>query len=153
MLNKAEHRSTKTYGHDLGFSVAFRQWRAHSHCRLLHGYSLAFRFEFAANDLDGTNWVVDFGGLKGLKAMLEDNFDHKTVISEDDPELAWFQDGANRGILDLVVLPAVGCEKFAEFIFECAEVWLLDAGFSPRCRLVSVEVKEHGANSAIYTKG
>ena len=153
MPNKAEHRSTKTYGHDLGFSVAFRQWRAHSHCRLLHGYSLAFRFEFAANDLDAVNWVVDFGGLKGLKAMLEDNFDHKTVVSEDDPELAWFQDGANRGILDLVVLPAVGCEKFAEFIFECAEVWLLDAGFSPRCRLVSVEVKEHGANSAIYIKG
>lgn len=153
MLNKAEHRSTKTYGHDLGFSVAFRQWRAHSHCRLLHGYSLGFRFEFAANDLDERNWVVDFGGLKGLKAMLEDNFDHKTIVSEDDPELAWFQDGANRGILDLVVLPAVGCEKFAEFIFECAEVWLLDAGFSPRCRLVSVEVKEHGANSAIYTKG
>lgn len=153
MLNKAEHRSTKTYGHDLGFSVAFRQWRAHSHCRLLHGYSMAFRFEFAANDLDAVNWVVDFGGLKGLKAMLEDNFDHKTVVSEDDPELAWFQDGANRGILDLVVLPAVGCEKFAEFIFECAEVWLLDAGFAPRCRLVSVEVKEHGANSAIYTKG
>ena len=79
-MSKALHRSTKTYGHDLGFSVAFRQWRAQSHCRLLHGYSLAFRFEFAAEELDPRNWVVDFGGLKGLKAMLEQNFDHKTVF-------------------------------------------------------------------------
>ena len=29
--------STKTYGHDLGLSAAFRQWRAESHCRLIHG--------------------------------------------------------------------------------------------------------------------
>jgi 6-pyruvoyltetrahydropterin/6-carboxytetrahydropterin synthase len=45
---------------------------------------------------------------------------------------------------------AGGCEKFAELVFLCAEQWLKDAGFSPRCRLVNVEVKEHGANSAIY---
>lgn len=151
-MRKAIHRSTKTYGHDLGFSVAFRQWRAESHCRLLHGYSLAFRFEFAADTLDPRNWVVDFGGLKALKGMLENTFDHKTIISADDPELAWFQEGAKRGVLDLVVLESVGCEKFAEFIFECTEQWLKDAGFSPRCWLTSVEVKEHGANSAIFSK-
>lgn len=152
MTAGALHRSTKTYGHDLGFSVAFRQWRAESHCRLLHGYSLGFRFEFAAEELDCRNWVVDFGGLKGLKGILEDSFDHKTVISEDDPELAYFQEGAKRGVLDLVVLPASGCEKFAELVFEVAAQWLHDAGFSPRCQLLSVEVKEHGSNSAIFSK-
>lgn len=31
------YQSTKTYGHDRGFSCAFRQWRADSHCRLIHG--------------------------------------------------------------------------------------------------------------------
>ena len=146
------YKSTKTYGHDLGFSCAFRQWRADSHCRFVHGYALAFRFEFEADELDARNWVVDFGGLKPLKAMLEDTFDHKTVISEDDPHLEYFKQGHDMGVLDLVVVPAGGCEMFAELVYEVTEQWLKDAGFSPRCRLVSVEVKEHGSNSAIFAR-
>jgi len=144
--------STKTYGHNLGFSTAFRQWRAQSRCRLIHGYALSFKFVFATNELDARNWAVDFGGLKPLKQILEDTFDHKTIVALDDPEIEWFREGQRRGVLDLVELPAGGCEKFAEFVYEVAEQWLIDAGFSPRCRLVSVEVSEHGANSAIFTK-
>ena len=71
--------STKTYGHDIGLSCAFRQWKAESHCKYLHGYSLSITFRFMANELDYRNWVVDFGGLKDLKATLEDYFDHKTL--------------------------------------------------------------------------
>lgn len=145
-------KSTKTYGHELGLSCAFRQWKADSHCRFVHGYALAFRFEFEASVLDTRNWVVDFGGLKGLKSMLEDTFDHKTVVAQDDPHLEFFKTGHQLGVLDLVIVEAGGCEKFAELVFECAEQWLKDAGFAPRCKLVSVEVKEHGANSAIYTR-
>ncbi|QDH83431.1 hypothetical protein [Achromobacter phage Motura] len=145
-------QSTKTYGHEVGLSCAFRQWRAHSHCRFVHGYALAFKFVFETEELDSTNWAVDFGGLKSLKQMLQDTFDHKTVVAEDDPELEWFKEAEKRGILELVVLPHGGCEKFAEFTYEAAEQWLKDAGFSPRCRLVSVEVSEHGANSAIFKR-
>ena len=144
--------STKTFGHDLGISCAFRQWKAESHCRFIHGYALAFEFCFAAEELDVRNWVVDFGGLKGLKAILEDTFDHKLVVAEDDPQLDYFKQGEELGVLDLVIVPAGGCEKFAQMVYEVTEQWLLDAGFAPRCRLVSVQVKEHGANSAIYTK-
>lgn len=144
-------RSTKTYGHEIGLSAAFRQWRAESHCRLLHGYALAVRLEFEADELDARNWVVDFGSLKSLKGLLEQTFDHKTVVAADDPEILTFQDLHARGIIDLRVLPGVGCEKFAEYIFGATEVWLVDNGYSPRVRLVSVEVKEHGANSAIFT--
>lgn len=144
--------STKTFGHDLGISCAFRQWKAESHCRFIHGYALAFEFCFAAEELDVRNWVVDFGGLKGLKAILEDTFDHKLVVAEDDPQLDYFKQGKELGVLDLVIVPAGGCERFAQMVFEVTEQWLLDAGFAPRCRLVSVQVKEHGANSAIYTK-
>jgi 6-pyruvoyltetrahydropterin/6-carboxytetrahydropterin synthase len=143
-------RSTKTYGHELGFSAAFRQWRAESHCRLVHGYALSIKFVFEADELDVRNWVVDFGSLKSLKAMLQDTFDHTTIIAEDDPQLEYFRRGHDIGVLRLVVLPAVGCEKFAQFIYECTQVWLKDSGYAPRCRLVSVEVCEHGANSAIY---
>lgn len=142
--------STKTYGHDLGLSAAFRQWRADSHCKYIHGYALAFKFEFEADELDVRNWVVDFGGLKGLKGLLEDTFDHKLIVAEDDPEIEWFKEAERRGIAELVVVEAGGCERFAELVYNVTEQWLKDNGFSPRCRLVSVEVREHGANSAIY---
>ncbi len=139
--------STKTYGHEIGLSCCYRQWRAESHCNKLHGYALAFRFEFEATDLDSRNWVVDFGALKGLKAQLEATFDHKTLIASDDPKLDHFRELQRVGCLDLVVVPAVGCEKFAELAMSMAEHWLNDQGMSSRVRVRSVEVREHGANS------
>lgn len=145
-----KYRSTKTYGHEIGLSCCFRQHRAESHCRFLHGYALAVRLEFEATELDYRNWVVDFGSLKSLKGMLENTFDHKLVIAEDDPFLDEIAGLASFGAADVVVLPDVGCEKFAEYIAGATDTWLQSNGYAPRVRLVSVEVKEHGANSAIY---
>lgn len=148
---RKEFRSSKTYGHDVGFSCAFRQWRAHdTHCRLVHGYALAFHIEFAATDLDVRNWVVDFGSMGSFKDLLRNTFDHKTIIAADDPHLDYFKQGHALGVLDLVVLDKAGCEAFAQLVFESLEVWLFDYGYSPRCRVVSVTVSEHGANSATY---
>lgn len=143
------HISTKTYGHNVGLSCAFRQWRAPSHCSFLHGYALAFKFTFVASELDERNWVVDFGGLKSLKAQLELAFDHTTVVAQDDPELEWFQEAERRGILRLVVADSTGCERFAEMAFNLAASWLEANGYYPRVRIRSVEVMEHGANSAM----
>lgn len=151
------YQSTKTFGHDVGLSCAFRQWRAHSHCRFIHGYSLAIKFTFETNEPDNCGWVVDFGGLKSLKTMMEDTFDHKLLVAEDDPRLREIlalssSDLGEKPAADIVVVPATGCEAFAKMIYEVTEQWLLDAGFAPRCRLVSVQVSEHGANSATYLK-
>lgn len=143
--------STKTYPFSSGFSCAFRQWKADSHCRLLHGYALGFKFVFASETLDVRNWVVDFGSLKPLKQVLADTFDHTTVVSADDPEIEWFREGAKRGTIRLVEVEAGGCEKFAELVYEVTEQWLKDAGYA-HVKLVSVEVSEHESNSAIYTK-
>ena len=90
--------STKTYGHNIGLSAVFRQPHAdHSHCRFLHGYSLGFKFIFAASSLDNKNWAVDFGGLKPLKQWLEDTFDHKVVLDENDEKLHYFHTLERRG--------------------------------------------------------
>lgn len=144
-----KYASTKTYGHEVGLSACFRQWRATSHCNLLHGYALAVRFEFEADTLDDRNWVMDFGSLKPLKAWLQDTFDHKTLVAEDDPHLALFAMLESAKLAELVVVPAVGCEAFAGQIFDHTEAWLREAGHAPRVRLASVEVREHGANSAM----
>lgn len=142
--------STKTYGHEVGISACFRQWTADSHCNQLHGYALSFKFTFEADALDHRNWVVDFGGLKALKKRLEDNFDHKTVVAKDDPHLDWFKDAEHRGILDLNIVEKIGCEAFAEMAYVLASEVLEEQGFAPRCKVVEVEVREHGANSAVY---
>jgi 6-pyruvoyltetrahydropterin/6-carboxytetrahydropterin synthase len=142
--------STKTYGHEIGLSACFRQWRAESHCNLLHGYALAVKFEFEADELDVRNWVVDFGSLKSLKGWLEDTFDHTMLVAQDDPKLFELKALEVMGLARIVEVPATGCEAFAKLIYQCAEVWLKDNGYSPRCWLRSVEVREHGANSAIY---
>jgi len=145
-------RSTKTFGHELGLSAAFRQWKAESHCRLIHGYALAIKITFQAEELDVRNWVVDFGSLKTLKQRLEDTFDHKLLVALDDPKREHFIALHNEGLADVVFVEHTGCEAFAQLIFESTEVWLHDAGYAPRCTVASVEVMEHGANSAIYIR-
>jgi 6-pyruvoyltetrahydropterin/6-carboxytetrahydropterin synthase len=74
------YRSTKTYDHSEGLSCCFRQWRAPSHCRLVHGYALAFKFVFATDRLDERHWCFDFGGLKPIRAWLHDTFDHTMIV-------------------------------------------------------------------------
>ena len=141
--------STKTYGHNIGLSACFRQPNAHSHCKFLHGYSLAFRFTFGCRELDDRNWVVDFGGLKPLKAWLEDTFDHKVVLDKDDPFMDTFKILENAGLAELTIVDGVGVEKFAEHAYNFADD-LVNEMTDGRCWVVSVECMEHGANSAIY---
>ncbi len=142
-------KSTKTYTHSKGLSVAFRQWRAESHCRFLHGYAVQVKFVFRNTKLDVRNWVVDFGSLKSLNALLEDTLDHKTVVAEDDPEFATFEALDKQGLIQMRVLPSVGCEAMAYYIYQVASIWLADNGYGDVV-LESVEISEHGANSAIY---
>jgi len=141
--------STKTYGHNIGLSACFRQPNAHSHCKFLHGYSLQFKFTFSCDNLDERNWVVDFGGLKPLKAWLEDTFDHKVVLDRTDPYLYKFAELENAGLAEITLLDGVGVEKFAEHAFNFANT-LVNQMTEGRCWVVSTECAEHGANSAIY---
>ena len=145
------HYSTKTYGHNIGLSAVFRQPHAdHSHCKFLHGYSLAFKFTFGCDYLDNKNWAVDFGGLKPLKAWLEDKFDHKLCIDMNDPHKQDFYDLQEKGLCEVREFGGVGAEKFAEHAFYFADK-LIQEATDGRCYCVKVECAEHGANSAVYT--
>ena len=168
----AKFYSTKTYGNDRGLSCCFRQWRAsHSHCSTLHGYSIGIKLIFECDTLDDKNWCMDFGGLKEFKAWADSMFDHTLVIAEDDPMLDFFKHmneivdieskdhlsklPHERGALcDLRIVPGVGCEMFAKMAYD-KMVELLASGdmrypINPTVRVKSVEVFEHGANSATY---
>lgn len=140
------HYSTKII--ELG-SCAFRQPKAKSHCRFVHGYRLTAKFWFASDELDENNWVVDFGGLKELKKLLQNQFDHTTCISAHDPALEEFKRLEKAGVCDLRIMDGVGIEKFAEWCHAAADNF---AGIltNMRARCVKVEVFEHENNSAIY---
>ena len=143
--------STKTYGHNIGLSAVFRQPNAdHSHCHLLHGYSLAFKFTFGCSNLDNKNWAVDFGGLKPLKAWLEDSFDHKTAIDIADPMKDELLHLETLGLAEIRQFDGVGAEKFAEHAWRFADELVREMS-NDRCWCESAECMEHGANSAIYT--
>jgi len=141
------YSSTKTI--PLG-SCAFRQPYATSHCKYIHGYRLQAKFWFACEKLDQNNWVVDFGSLKPLKTILEQQFDHTTVIWTQDPELQTFIDLNKKGIIDLRIMKdGVGIEKFAEYCFNKADEFVRNFT-SNRCWVEKVEVWEHEQNSATY---
>ena len=148
-------QSTKLFD---GYSACFRQWRAEgTHCKFLHGYAVSFRVWFEG-DLDHRHWVFDFGGMKRAKNTIngmapKDFFtwllDHTTIIAEDDPSLDVFRMLDADGLIQLRILPAVGCERFAEFLFEKINTFLKEET-SGRVRATKVEVYEHERNSASY---
>lgn len=147
----ARFLSTKTYEHSVGLSCCFRQWRStHSHCQYLHGYAIQVKLIFCSDKLDSRNWVVDFGGLKSIRKWLEDTFDHKLVVAADDPLLSVFRELEAAGGAQVSVIPHVGCERFAEHIALHVEHWLAQQNLEHEPRVMSVEVREHGGNSAIY---
>lgn len=142
--------STKNYGPEQGFAVAYRQWRAESHCRLIHGYAMCFYFEFESPTVDVRNWVVDYGSLKPLKEFLLDHFDHTLLVAEDDPEFKTFEQLHNQGLCKMVVVDRTGCEGLSKFMYDYLnEIWLPENGYNQvHCRLV--KVSETPANCAWY---
>jgi 6-pyruvoyltetrahydropterin/6-carboxytetrahydropterin synthase len=110
---------------------------------------LAFKFVFATRTLDERNWCFDFGGLKPIRAWLHEMFDHTMIVAEDDPHLESFRSMHQQGLVELRVLPAVGCEAVAKHTFNHVAAFIRSTT-NERAWLESVEVKEHGGNSAIY---
>jgi 6-pyruvoyltetrahydropterin/6-carboxytetrahydropterin synthase len=143
-----------------GFSTVFRQWKAETtHCRFIHGYGISFKVYFEG-DLDERNWVWDFGGMKRAKTQIEGKspkeyfnfmFDHTLVIAEDDPWKEAFLQMEEAGVAQVRVIPATGAEKFAEFIYNKVNPFVLEET-DGRVRVVKVKFMEHGKNAAYYSE-
>jgi len=148
-------QSTKLFD---GFSCVFRQWKAeNTHCKFIHGYGISFRVWFEG-ELDEKNWVWDFGGMKRAKgtidgmnpkAWMDYMFDHTTIVAEDDPGLMGFKTMDQLGIAQVRVVPAVGAEKFAEYIFNKLNPFIQEET-EGRVKVKRVEFMEHAKNTAIY---
>jgi len=75
--------------------------------------------------------------------------DHTTIIAEDDPHLTLFKQMDVAGIIQLRILPATGCEKFAEHLYYIINAFLKEET-EGRVKATKVEVYEHERNSASY---
>lgn len=147
--------STKLFD---GYSTIFRQWRAEgTHCRFIHGYGVSFRIWFQG-ELDERNWVWDFGGMKRAKGKIDGMnpkewmdymFDHTCLVAEDDPGIGGFRTMDQLGVVQLRVLPAVGAEQFAKFIYDKINPFVLEET-GGRVKVTKVEFMENNKNSAIY---
>lgn len=146
--------STKEYVDE--FACAYRQWRADSHCNLIHGYSFSMKFYFGTDNLDTRNWVADYGGLKELKAVLQDQFDHTLLVAEDDPELEMFKELGRRKMAKLTILPRLGCEGLADMLYKYVNGVFIPDYWGPweaeRVWCYKVEVRETQTNMA-YREG
>jgi 6-pyruvoyltetrahydropterin/6-carboxytetrahydropterin synthase len=151
----SKFQSTKLFD---GYSTVFRQWKAEgTHCRFLHGYGVSFRVWFEG-ELDERNWVWDFGGMKRAKgtidgmnpkAWMDYMFDHTLIVAEDDPGISGFKVMDNLGIAQVRILPSVGAEQFAKYIFEKLNIFVQEETDN-RVKVIRVEFMEHNKNTAIY---
>ena len=147
--------STKVFD---GYSTVFRQWKAEgTHCRFLHGYGVSFKVWFEG-ELDERNWVWDFGGMKRAKGTIDGMnpkvwmdymFDHTVIISENDPNINLFRSMDESNIIQLRIIPSVGAEQFAKYIYEKLNTFI-QAETEGRVKVTQVEFREHEKNTAIY---
>lgn len=144
----AKYISTKTYN-QIG-PVAYRQWKADSHCNLIHGYALSFHFEFECDTLDARNWCMDFGGLKPLKGLLEDWFDHTLLVAQDDPMREHLLNLGKLKLAKITEVEKTGCEGIAAFLYEYINtIFLTNYGEKDRVWCSKVEVRETDSNMAM----
>lgn len=154
---KGRFQSTKLIE---GFSCCFRQEKSQPiHCSFLHGYALKFKVTFEG-DLDYRNWVCDFGFMKRsvytvagltLEGWFKYMFDHTCIVAADDTKLDWFIEADKDKILQLRVLDYVGCERFAELVYNSISAFIKKET-NGRVKVTSVECFENDNNSAIYSE-
>jgi len=114
------------------------------------------KFYFGTNDLDVRNWAMDYGGLKELKKILEDQFDHTLLVSEDDPHMDIYKELEKRKLAKLTILPKLGCEGLSDQLYKFVNgVYIPDMlgqAEAERLWCFRVEVRETQANMA-YREG
>lgn len=153
-MSKYKYVSTKEYID--AFPIAYRQWRADSHCNKIHGYSLSIKLYFGTDTLDARNWCADFGGLRELKGHLDDWFDHTTLVAQDDPKLDKLLLLGSNGLAKITIVEKTGCEGLADFLYHYINEIFIPDNWGPseseRLWCFRVEVRETQANMA-YREG
>lgn len=128
------------------YTACFRQFGAEgTHCRFTHAYKIWFKVTFTEDILFITTEYPEFEQY--LNEWFEKTFNYKTFVAKDDPKLEMFEYLNNEGVIDLVKLPNVGCERFSEFVMDEVNKIIDKFGLDMKC--TQVETWEHEKNSGV----
>ena len=145
----AKHTCTKRYSE---ICVSHRNWNSDTHCATIHGYARSVEVTIGCDKLSDKGWVMDLGGLRFIKKLLEEAWDHRLLVSDNDPLLEDFRALEAKGALDLHVMDTSkgwgpylegSCQFLADHI--APEVARITEG---QCRLLKVEIWEKTDNRA-----
>jgi 6-pyruvoyltetrahydropterin/6-carboxytetrahydropterin synthase len=95
---------------------------------------------------------MDFGGLRPLKALLEEWFDHTLLLATDDPQYAEIKKLGELGLAKITEVGRTGCEGIADFLYKYVNgVFLPNYGVEEAKRVwcSMVQVRETDANMAM----
>lgn len=144
--------STKTFTENDGLSCSYRLWQSANQHQKLHGAALCFKLVFECHHLTDDKQTIDLLDLEHVRDWLRSNFSFTVCVAHDDPELESFVALSQKGLIDIRIMPAVGCEKFAEATFRYVMDWLHGSGLIRRVTIRSVECIEHGGNGSLYVE-
>ena len=133
-------------------STGHRQWKDDGHCQFVHGYGRYVEFTFACNERDERGWVMDFGNLKDVKQWLEEQWDHRLLLSHDDPYIGLFEGLHKVGVANINIMPeeyGPGIEDSCKFVYDYINP-LIQQKTNNRVWIEKVRVYEHENNWAEY---
>lgn len=132
--------------HDI--SCGHRVYQHESKCAHLHGHNYRVHFRCESDDLDSVGRVIDFSEIKSRLCMwLEDQWDHKMLIWNEDP---WAQ-----GLIDIdptvvIVLFNPTAENLSQYLVEVIGPQQLSG---TGIRLTQVVIEETRKCSVEYRTG
>jgi len=145
----SRYTCTKRY---LEISVCHRHWRADTHCALVHGYARTVEITIGCDELDERGWVFDLGDLRPIRHFLEEAWDHRTLIADDDPLLPELRALEAKGGINLHVMDTSKgwgptLEGSCQFVYDHANP-IVQKASSGRARVIKIEIWEKGDNRA-----
>lgn len=129
--------------HDI--SCGHRVFGHESKCKYLHGHNYRIHF-YCQGELDSLGRVIDFGVIKSILCQwLEDNYDHKFLVWENDPLARYKEDDFEASFVVVPYNPTA--ENIAKHLVEVVAPELLSG---TGVTLVKCIVEETRKCSASY---
>jgi 6-pyruvoyl tetrahydropterin synthase len=148
------------------FSCCYRLWHAVDRNKYMHGHALLINLKFSSATLDAAGHVLTTNDIARLNAIIRGMFENKTLIADDDPEIAIFEHMARADMIQVFALKGgVSLENIAVAVYEFAFEWLAElqsqSQWQLRCRpnvmhavwITEITVAEQGTIGASFLPG
>lgn len=137
------------------FSAAHRVHKGYQgKCKHLHGHNYAVELSVASTQLDQYGFVIDFDDIsKFFDGWIQENWDHATLVSADDPDLLNFVKAHQQKYYLFPETMSTTVENLAKYLFNrIADVMRANPDtFPEHIQLVSIEIWETDNSSAKCT--